>query len=214
MCVWLHVCMLLTKNTFFSVFCKHSDLSFLHLSDQAEGNGWQQTRAHSHTLARVVGVTLRWHSRHTPVIFLPRLFCLWCRWLARSPHGGWRQSDGRLGDGTGMFKKVEFNNWPKSDRAYIKERPRASAGEGGRQRGKLITSEHLGGIGSVSVNKHLKLQLSSPACVGMCVCCWALVHFWLWVCVFVSVMCKYWANGHGCVELLMIATDPANGLTN
>lgn len=41
-------------------------------------------------------------------------------------------------------------------------RPRASEGE--EERCKLMTSEHLAGIGSVFVNKHLKLQLSSFVC--------------------------------------------------
>lgn len=64
-----------------------------------------------------------------------------------------------------------MNKWHQNERVYIRK-------EQLQDRGKLITSDHLRGIESVSVNKHLKLQLSS----------------FVYVCVFVSVMCNCMLN--------------------
>ena len=56
-CVCVSAC--LCASLFSQSLASTPTLGFLHLSDQAEGNGWQQTL--SHTLTRLVRVTLRWH---------------------------------------------------------------------------------------------------------------------------------------------------------
>lgn len=61
-CVCVSAC--LRASLFSESFASTPTLGFLHLSNQAEGNGCQQT--HSHTLTRLVRVTLRWHfALHT-----------------------------------------------------------------------------------------------------------------------------------------------------